>query len=97
MTEGLLTGKIDETTTLDASEFRNTILRFSPENWRANQALMELLGSIAERKKAAPTAGAVQASSFSNALAPGCDEAGFWPVTSRPSVTTKGFQFSTFS
>src|SRR5262249_13977687 len=43
------------------------------------------------------TLGAVQASSFSSALAPGCDEAGFWPVTSRPSVTTKGFQFSTFS
>ena len=42
-------------------------------------------------------AGTTQASSFSSASAPGLDEAGFWPVTSLPSVTTKGTQFATFS
>ena len=43
------------------------------------------------------TAGTNQARSFSSASAAGLDEAGFWPVTSLPSLTTKGFQFSTFS
>ena len=43
------------------------------------------------------TAGTNQARSFSSASAPGLDEAGFWPVTSLPSLTTKAFQFSTFS
>jgi hypothetical protein len=38
-----------------------------------------------------------QTRSFSSASAPGLDEAGFWPVTSLPSVTTKGTQFATFS
>ncbi len=52
--KGFLTGKIDETTTFDASDFRNTVPRFSPENRKANQALVELLGRIAQRKKATP-------------------------------------------
>jgi aryl-alcohol dehydrogenase-like predicted oxidoreductase len=52
--KGYLTGKIDETTTFDASDFRNTVPRFSPENRRANQALVELLGRIAQRKNATP-------------------------------------------
>src|SRR4051795_9181462 len=52
--KGYLTGKIDETTTFDASDFRNTVPRFSPENRKANQALVELLGKIAQRKKATP-------------------------------------------
>jgi aryl-alcohol dehydrogenase-like predicted oxidoreductase len=50
--KGYLTGKIDESTTFDASDFRNTVPRFSPENRKANQALVELLGKIAERKTA---------------------------------------------
>jgi aryl-alcohol dehydrogenase-like predicted oxidoreductase len=50
--KGYLTGKIDEKTTFDGTDFRNTVPRFSPENRRANQALVELLGRIAERKKA---------------------------------------------
>jgi aryl-alcohol dehydrogenase-like predicted oxidoreductase len=50
--KGYLTGKIDETTTFDASDFRNTVPRFSPENRKANQALVELLGTIAGRKEA---------------------------------------------
>src|SRR5438874_9293064 len=52
--KGYLTGKIDESTTFDASDFRNTVPRFSPENRKANQALVELLGRIAERKEATP-------------------------------------------
>jgi aryl-alcohol dehydrogenase-like predicted oxidoreductase len=52
--KGYLTGKIDETTTFDASDFRNTVPRFSPENRKANHALVELLGSIAARKQATP-------------------------------------------
>jgi aryl-alcohol dehydrogenase-like predicted oxidoreductase len=52
--KGYLTGKIDETTTFDASDFRNTVPRFSPENRKANQALVDLLGTIAGRKKATP-------------------------------------------
>jgi aryl-alcohol dehydrogenase-like predicted oxidoreductase len=52
--KGYLTGKIDETTTFDASDFRNTVPRFTPENRKANQALVELLGTIAGRKKATP-------------------------------------------
>src|SRR5215208_548754 len=51
---GFLTGKIDENTTFDKSDFRNTVPRFSPENRKANQALVELLGRIAERKQATP-------------------------------------------
>src|SRR3954468_19759859 len=52
--KGYLTGKIDETTTFDASDFRNTVPRFSPENRKATQALVELLGTIAGRKQATP-------------------------------------------
>jgi aryl-alcohol dehydrogenase-like predicted oxidoreductase len=51
---GYLTGKIDETTNFTANDFRNTSPRFSPENRKANQTLIELLGRIAERKKATP-------------------------------------------
>jgi aryl-alcohol dehydrogenase-like predicted oxidoreductase len=52
--KGFLTGKIDEATTFDSSDFRNTVPRFTPENRKANQALVELLGRIAQRKKATP-------------------------------------------
>ncbi len=52
--KGFLTGKIDESTTFDRSDFRNTIPRFTPEARKANQALVDLLGTIAERKKATP-------------------------------------------
>lgn len=51
---GFLTGKIDENTTFDSSDFRNILPRFTPEARRANQALVDLLGRIAERKKATP-------------------------------------------
>jgi aryl-alcohol dehydrogenase-like predicted oxidoreductase len=52
--KGFLTGKIDENTKLDSTDFRNTVPRFTPENRRANQALVELLGKVAQRKKATP-------------------------------------------
>jgi aryl-alcohol dehydrogenase-like predicted oxidoreductase len=52
--KGFLTGKIDESTSFDSSDFRNTVPRFTPENRRANQALVDLLGRIAERKQATP-------------------------------------------
>jgi len=52
--KGFLTGKIDETTTLDAGDFRSSVPRFSPENRKANFAIVELLKQIAERKKATP-------------------------------------------
>jgi aryl-alcohol dehydrogenase-like predicted oxidoreductase len=51
---GFLTGKINENTTFDSSDFRNTLPRFSPEARKANQALVDLLGEIAKRKKATP-------------------------------------------
>jgi aryl-alcohol dehydrogenase-like predicted oxidoreductase len=51
---GFLTGKIDENTKFDSSDFRSTLPRFTPEALKANQALIDLLGSIAERKKATP-------------------------------------------
>jgi aryl-alcohol dehydrogenase-like predicted oxidoreductase len=51
---GFLTGKIDETTTFDSSDIRSTIPRFTPEARKANQALVDLLGAIAERKSATP-------------------------------------------
>ena len=50
---GFLTGKIDETTKFTSDDFRNTLPRFSQENRKANQALVDLLGSIAERKQSA--------------------------------------------
>src|SRR3979411_3256001 len=52
--KGFLTGKIDETTSFDAADFRNTVPRFPPENRKAKQAIVELLGRIAERKNATP-------------------------------------------
>ena len=51
---GFLTGKINENTTFDSSDFRNTITRFTPEARKANQALVDLLGQIGARKKATP-------------------------------------------
>ena len=51
---GFLTGKIDENTKLDSTDFRSTIPRFSPEARRAKQALVDLLGQIAARMKATP-------------------------------------------
>jgi aryl-alcohol dehydrogenase-like predicted oxidoreductase len=51
---GYLTGKIDETTTFDSTDFRNTSPRFSPEARKANQTVVELLGTIAARKNATP-------------------------------------------
>src|SRR2546427_6960525 len=52
--KGFLTGKINENTTFDRSDFRNTLPRFTPEARQANLALIDLLGKIAERKKATP-------------------------------------------
>src|SRR5438876_85820 len=52
--KGFLTGKIDENTTFDSSDFRNIVPRFTPEARKANQALIHLLGNIAERKMATP-------------------------------------------
>jgi aryl-alcohol dehydrogenase-like predicted oxidoreductase len=51
---GFLTGKIDENTTFDNSDFRNIVPRFTPEARKANQALVDLLKSIGERKNATP-------------------------------------------
>ena len=48
--KGFLTGKIDENTKLDSSDFRTTVPRFSPENRKANQALVDLLNAIAKKK-----------------------------------------------
>ena len=52
--KGFLTGKIDETTTFDKSDFRNIVPRFTPEARKANQALVDLVREIAKRKNAAP-------------------------------------------
>ncbi len=52
--KGFLTGKMDENTTFDSSDFRSTLPRFTSEALKANQALIELLGGIAERKQATP-------------------------------------------
>jgi len=49
---GFLTGKMDENTTFDSSDFRNKLPRFTPEARKANQALVDLLGKLAERKQA---------------------------------------------
>jgi aryl-alcohol dehydrogenase-like predicted oxidoreductase len=51
---GFLTGKIDESTKLDSADFRSTLPRFTPEARKANQALVDLLGTIARRKNATP-------------------------------------------
>ncbi|MFZ0275771.1 MAG: aldo/keto reductase [Candidatus Sulfotelmatobacter sp.] len=52
--KGFLTGKIDENTKFDSSDFRSTLPRFTPEALKLNQALIDLLGSIAKQKKATP-------------------------------------------
>ena len=51
---GFLTGKIDQNTKFDSADFRNALPRFTPEARKANQALVDLLGRIAQRKKATP-------------------------------------------
>src|SRR5438874_3383811 len=51
---GFLTGKMNENTTFDSSDFRNTLPRFTPEARKANQALVDLLGEIAGRKNTTP-------------------------------------------
>jgi len=52
--KGFLTGKIDEKTTFEKNDFRNIVPRFTPEARKANQAMVNLLGEVAQRKKATP-------------------------------------------
>jgi aryl-alcohol dehydrogenase-like predicted oxidoreductase len=52
--KGFLTGAMNENTKLDSTDFRSTLPRFTPEAMKANQALIDLLGSIAKRKQATP-------------------------------------------
>jgi aryl-alcohol dehydrogenase-like predicted oxidoreductase len=52
--KGFLTGKIDESTTFDSGDFRNTVPRFTPEARKANQAIVDLVGRIAAKKQATP-------------------------------------------
>jgi len=52
--KGFLTGKISEDTKFDKSDFRNIVPRFSPENRKANQSVVNLLGTMAQRKKETP-------------------------------------------
>ncbi len=52
--KGFLTGKIDENTKFDSTDFRNIVPRFTPEARKANQALVDLMSKVAERKKATP-------------------------------------------
>jgi aryl-alcohol dehydrogenase-like predicted oxidoreductase len=52
--KGFLTGKMDENTKLDSTDFRSTLPRFTPEAMKANQALVDLLATIAERKNSTP-------------------------------------------
>jgi aryl-alcohol dehydrogenase-like predicted oxidoreductase len=52
--KGFLTGKMDESTTFDSTDFRSRLPRFTPDALKANQALVDLLGEIAGRKKATP-------------------------------------------
>jgi aryl-alcohol dehydrogenase-like predicted oxidoreductase len=52
--KGFLTGKIDDKTTFDSTDFRNILPRFTPEALKANQGLIDLLGAIGRRKKATP-------------------------------------------
>jgi aryl-alcohol dehydrogenase-like predicted oxidoreductase len=52
--KGFLTGKINENTTFDSTDFRNIVPRFTPEARKANQALVDLVGKFAEQKKATP-------------------------------------------
>ncbi len=50
--KGFLTGVIDENTSFDSTDFRNVVPRFAPEARKANQALVEVLGEIADQKRA---------------------------------------------
>jgi aryl-alcohol dehydrogenase-like predicted oxidoreductase len=52
--KGFLTGKISEDTEFDKTDFRNIVPRFTPENRKANQAFVDLLGAIAKQKGATP-------------------------------------------
>ena len=52
--KGFLTGKIDENTTFDSTDFRTTLPRFTPEARKVNQAMVDLLGTIAAEKKSTP-------------------------------------------
>jgi aryl-alcohol dehydrogenase-like predicted oxidoreductase len=52
--KGFLTGKINADTKFDSTDFRSTVPRFNPENRKANQALVDLLSTFAEQKKATP-------------------------------------------
>jgi aryl-alcohol dehydrogenase-like predicted oxidoreductase len=52
--KGFLTGKINESTTFESSDFRNVVPRFTPEARKANQGIVDLLTKVAERKKATP-------------------------------------------
>ena len=52
--KGFLTGKISEDTQFDKNDFRNIVPRFTPENRKANQALVDLIGKFAQQKKATP-------------------------------------------
>jgi aryl-alcohol dehydrogenase-like predicted oxidoreductase len=52
--KGFLTGKIDENAKFESTDFRSTLPRFTPEALKSNQAVIDLLGSIAEQKKATP-------------------------------------------
>ena len=54
--KGFLTGKMDESTTLDSSDFRSTIPRFAPEAMKANRALVDLLAEVAAKQKGATPA-----------------------------------------
>jgi aryl-alcohol dehydrogenase-like predicted oxidoreductase len=52
--KGFLTGKIDAETKFDSTDFRNTVPRFSADNRKANQALVDVIAAFAEKKKATP-------------------------------------------
>jgi aryl-alcohol dehydrogenase-like predicted oxidoreductase len=52
--KGFLTGKIDDTTSFDSTDFRNVVPRFTPENRKANLAFVDWLTKLAERKQATP-------------------------------------------
>jgi aryl-alcohol dehydrogenase-like predicted oxidoreductase len=52
--KGFLTGKMDQSTTFDSKDFRSTVPRLSPENLKANQAFVDLLNQVSQRKNATP-------------------------------------------
>jgi aryl-alcohol dehydrogenase-like predicted oxidoreductase len=52
--KGFLTGKFDENTTFDSTDFRNVVPRFSAENRKANQAIIDLVSDVSRRKNATP-------------------------------------------